>query len=334
MESAESAPAIADVNAFCTRDERPAKKGAPPVDRLPAHVPAPPEQDEELQKVLAWLQARPLKAQLTEAVLQSVYYILDGSSTGRVHLHDPEVDSDERSAVGTNLQYRVLKVLGLAKEKPLDTVIEGVPVDVKCTTGKGYGWMIPQEAQCEVCLLVKIDTEQDRFAAYLMRTHRVWLNDGGNQDKKRTIKAEARKQFTVPLFKEVWAPLPRNPLRDLTAEQREFVLNLHPDHQRGQEARFLALFSMLPKALVPRHVIETVGANRDDPARRARAIRDRLMANHGLVLLCGTWQAEREAAQSAGVALEEPYWVAVPQEEINPHLLKLVLAGWEAKKKK
>ncbi|WP_144825480.1 NaeI family type II restriction endonuclease [Micrococcus luteus] len=311
--------------ATCTRDPRPPKTGQPPVAPLPPHDPVGPERDEELQTVLAWLKAGPIQDELTEAVLQSVYYILDGSSTGRVYLHDPEVDSDERSAVGVNLQYRVLNVLGLPKEAPLDTTIEGIPVDIKCTTGKGYGWMIPPEAQCEICLLVKIDAENDRFSAYLMRTHRVWLNEGGNQDKKRTITSAARKQYAVPLFEGEWAPLPRNPLRDLTPDQRELVLNLHPDHKRGQETRMKAMFSYLPGTVVPRHVLETIGAGRTDPARRARGIRGALRVEFGLILLCGKWMPEREAARSAGFELTGRDWVAVPEADLDPHLLQLVL---------
>ncbi|WP_430754515.1 NaeI family type II restriction endonuclease [Micrococcus luteus] len=326
MEPSATAPETVSTAAVCSRDERPPKKGHPPVEPLPPHEPMAPERDQELQAVLAWLQARPIQDELTEAVLQSVHYILDGASTGRVYLHDPEVDSDERSAVGVNLQYRVLHVLGLPKEAPLDTTIEGIPVDIKCTTGTGYGWMIPPEAQCELCLLVKIDAEHDRFAAYLMRTHRVWLNEGGNQDKKRTITAAARKQYAVQLFEGEWAPLPRNPLRDLTSDQRELVLNLHPDRQRGQETRIKAMFSYLPSTVVPRHVLETIGAGRTDPARRARAIRTQLRAEHGLILLCGKWKPERDAARSAGFDLTGRDWVAVPEADVDPHQLDLVLA--------
>lgn len=310
----------------CERDPRPPKAGHPEVTPLPPHAVLPPDQDQDLQTVLRWFHRQDnLLDKFTRAVEQAVYYILDGSTTGRVYLHDPEVDSDERSAVGTNLQYRVLNVLGLPKEPPLDTVIEGISVDVKTTTRKGYSWMIPPEAQCELCLLLKVDAREDRFAVYLMRTHRVGLNKG-NQDKKRSTSAAYCKQYMVPLFEQEWLPLQRNPLRDLTPEQRTTVLNLDPRKRAlGQEKRLKAMFSYLPNRIIPRYVFTTIGANRDDPLRRARAVRPAVFREHGLVVLCGTWAHEREAAKSAGFDLRATDWVALPPEAIDPELLPTVI---------
>lgn len=155
----------------------------------PPHAIEAPEDDADLQKVLAWLRTKKdIRELLTSAVVDAVDYVLDGLHTGRFDLDDPEVDSDERASVGTKVQYRIITTLDLIKEKPLDTHIAGVPVDIKNTIGDS--WMIPKEAQCELCLLIHIDNKNDQFSARLMRTHETMPRPGKNQDSKRGIIAE------------------------------------------------------------------------------------------------------------------------------------------------
>lgn len=238
--------------------------------------------------------AQPLVPLLTAAVDEAIQYVLDGSRTGRFDLNGADVDSDERGTVGTKLQYRVSDALGLVKARPLDTHIAGVPVDIKGTVAAN--WSIPREGQCEICLLVQVDAAHDRFRANLMRTHRVWLNGGsGNGDKKRGVRKEPFDRYSVPLTN--WEPLPRNPLKLLNQTQRDVVFapNL------GQLVRLTALFGFLPNVVIPRHVIQTVGAGNDDPLRRARQAKDAVLQQHGLRLLCGKWPAERIQALAARV---------------------------------
>lgn len=299
------------VGTECQRDSRPPRKNQPAVPPLPPHPVTAPEDDEDLQRVRDWLVARPLQDLLTKAVVDAINYVLDGASTGRFDLNDPEVDSDERSSVGTKVQYRVLNELGLPKEKPLDTTIAGVAVDIKNTVAQN--WMIPREAQCEVCILIQIDADGDRFSARLMRTHRALLN-AGNQDSKRSIIKAAVVDYAVPLFDVEWAPLPRNPLRDLTSEQREVVFA----PRKGQAVRLTALFGYLPETIIPRHAILTVCANRDDPLRRVRQVKEKVLAEHGLTLLCGTWAEDRDVARNAGYDLGSQDWLAIPAVADRP----------------
>lgn len=302
------------VGTECQRDSRPPRNNRPAVEPLPPHQITSPAEDVALQKVREWLLAQPLQERLTTAVIDAINYTLDGASTGRFDLNDPEVDSDERSSVGTKVQYRILKELNLPKEKPLDTHIAGVAVDIKNTVGSN--WMIPMECQCELCLLIQIDVDGDQFAARLMRVHRVLLN-AGNQDSKRTIMKAAIADYSVPLFDLVWAPLPRNPLRDLTPEQRDEVFA----PRKGQVVRLTALFGYLPNVVIPRHAILTVCANRDDPMRRVRQVKERVLAEHGLTLLCGTWTADREVAKEAGYDLASQDWLAIPAVADQPLVL-------------
>lgn len=247
---------------------------------------------------------RPLEPLLTGAVFDAVEYVLDGTRTWRFDLDSPDVDSDERRTVGTKLQYRVLASLKLKKEKPLDTKILGVAVELKGTIGTT--WMIPREGQCEICMLIQVDTTNDRHRSFLMRTHRLWLHGGsGNQDSKCGIQAGALTAYSLPLLD--WTPLPVNPLKLLTAAQREVVF--HP--RDGQAQRVTALFGFLPEVVFPRSSLPTVCANRADPMRRIREIKARVLQEHGLRFLCGTWPEERAEAAARGFDLDGEAWVAL-----------------------
>jgi hypothetical protein len=284
----------------CQSDPR----GRKPRQAGPLHRIEDPAQDADLLRVEAWLntQPRPLASILGVAVADAIHYVLDGARTGRYDLWDPEVDSDERRSVGTKLQYRVLGLLGLEKLKPLDTMIGGVAVDIKGTIGKN--WTIPKEAQCEICLLVQVDARRDLHRAFLIRAHRAWLNDGKNDDSKRSFAKLAFEAYARPQYD--WAPLAPNPLKALTRAQHAEVFAPYV----GQERRLTALFGHLSNVVIPRWAILTVCANRDDPMRRARAIKELVMRRHGLTVLCGKWAADREEAEASGIDLSGSAWIA------------------------
>lgn len=261
-----------------------------------------PESDTQLQAVLSWLTARPLAARFTNAADDAIRYVLDGARTGRFDLEAPDVDSDERATVGTKLQYRVLNELGLHKEPPLDTWIEGVPVEIKATTRTN--WMIPTEGQCQVSILLQLDVRRARHRAFLIRAHRGWLNEGANKDGKRSIAAEALVRYARPLLD--WTPLPPEPLKLLTVEQRRVVFA----PRVGQTSRLVALFRFLPNTVIPRASIETVCFGNKDPMRRARQAKERA-ATSGLEVLVGTWRDDRARAKSLGFELSNGAWVAI-----------------------
>ena len=259
--------------------------------------------------MLAWLQSSPAERLMTNSVVEAVEYVLDGARTFRFDLHSREVDSDERRTVGVKLQYRILEAFGLPKERPLDTHILGIPVELKATVGNN--WSIPREGQCEICLLTQVDARRDRFRVFLMRTHRRWLNEGKNQDSKRTIRADARDTFAVAVLD--WTPLPRNPLKDLTPQQLDVVF----EPRAGIKRRVTALFGFLPEVVIPRVAIETVAAMAKDPLRRARQAKTDIYREHGLVVLMGTWRPERELAAKHGFDLSDESWVALRRETLS-----------------
>ncbi|MBO3103717.1 NaeI family type II restriction endonuclease [Cellulomonas fengjieae] len=156
--------------------------------------------------------AQPIDELLKAAVDEAVRYVLDGARTWRFVLLDPKVDSDERSSVGTKLEYHFIERLGM-KVSPLGTEIVGVAVEIKGTVRVGAApWMIPREGQCQVTQLIRIDPKGNRFAAWLTRTHRVWLSGGkGNQDLKRSLLADPFRAYALPLVE--WTGSPPQPLK-------------------------------------------------------------------------------------------------------------------------
>lgn len=282
---------------LCQPDARNALVPAP-------HVVLSVADDTELQSVHRWLMDRPLADLLRYAADSAVKYVLDGARTWRFDLLDPAVDSDERATVGTKLQYHIIQQLGLTKAPPLDTTIAGIAVEIKGTVRTT--WMIPREGQCQVTMLVRIHAKGQRFAVWLMRTHRVWLTSGdGNGDKKRSPLARDFSDFAIPLVP--WTALPPEPLRDLSRAELDVVFG-----NGGLRSRLVALFSFLPEVVIPRGSIAVVGAGLHDPMKRAREAKVELRELHGLVVLVGTWTEEREAAERIGFDISEESWVSIP----------------------
>lgn len=258
--------------------------------------------------------ARPITSLLRAGVDDAVRYVLDGARTWRFDLASDEVDSDERSSVGTKLQYHVIQRLKLLKEPPLDTTIDGIPVEIKGTVRST--WMIPREGQCEITLLVQIDARQHRFRALLMRTHRAWLTGGqGNRDLKRSPRANAVKEYAIEVVP--WSDLPPEPLRNLNAAQLRDVFG-----PGGLRRRLTALFGHLPEQVIPRNSIMTVGAGLLDAPRRAREAKSHVLAEHDLVVLVGKWHIDLDAAGQLGHDLSDGAWVAVPRTKLEAHGFK------------
>ena len=278
-------------------------------DRGEEHVVAEPATDVDLQGVLAWFRERDARRLIGDAVEDAIYYVLDGARTHRFDVMDESVDSDERRAIGTKLQYHVLENFGLPKRRHPDTEVAGIGLEIKGTIGDN--WAIPNEGQCGLTLLIQLDVRADRQRAFLMRTHRCWLRDGANHDGKRGVISAALERHSVGMYP--WTSLRPNPLKLLRPGDREKVFN-----SQGQEARLQQLFTVLPHTTIPRAILLTVCAGTHDPMRRVRAIRARLRQRN-IELLCGKWTAQRELAEELGYDLTGAAWVAVLRDEIDGH---------------
>ncbi|GAA0562140.1 hypothetical protein GCM10010172_51650 [Paractinoplanes ferrugineus] len=277
-------------------------------DRDEAHVIETGQDDVDLKTVHSWIENRQdFASTIGDALEDTVYYVLDCARTGRYDLGDPDVDSDEKRVIGTKLQYHVLQYLGLPKKKHPDTEIASVDVELKGTIGSN--WTIPREGQCGITLAIRLDIEKNTHESWLIRTHRAWLNDGINNDGKRTISAAARIRFGIKLYPE--KKMRENPLKRLTPGQAAKVFD-----SRGQEPRLIDLFTSLPETVIPRPTILTVCAGRNDPINRVRKIRN-TMRNNGYELLCGTWIEHRRVAEELDLDLSSAAWAAVPLDKLD-----------------
>lgn len=273
------------------------------------HLLQNPADDSELQAVLGWFSSHSVGELYTEAIRNSIDYVLDGGKTGRFDLLSPEVHPGERASVGAKLEYEILRIFNLPKTKPLDTLITEAPVDIKATVGDN--WAIPTEAHCQLCICTQIQLKKNRHRSWLVRAHRSWLYRGkGNKDGKRGLAVHAREHWGVPLYD--WTALPVNPLRYLTEAQAKEVLAERP----GQAKRLLKMFEYLEGHVIPRNVILTVGAGKDDPVRRAREARDDAK-RAGRILLCGDWVESRDIAAAGGITLRPGEWLALSTDDVN-----------------
>lgn len=300
-------PFIVPPGSICTPNLR--KRGS-----RPPHAIEAPQDDAELQDVYAWLTAQELDITtlLRTAVDDAIRHVLDSARTRRFYLMAPDVDGDERSTVGTKLQYYVVDELELIKQAPLDTVIAGVAVEIKTTTRSAV--MVPPEGQCEVTLIIQVDAWHHRFRALLMRTHRAWLGGGEDpkqRDKKRSPYADAMRAYALPVVP--WTGLTPEPLRLLSPEQVAEVLDMH----LGVRERATALFRYLPEVTIPRRSLEVVGAGRADFMKRMREAKPYVWHRYRLHVLVGTWTADRDLGQRIGFDLSGEAWVSVTPERFE-----------------
>lgn len=297
---------------MCAPDPR--RSGQPAPHRI-----IDPAQDNDLQTVYAWLVEKPIAGLLRTAVDDAIRYVLDGARTYRFDLMAHDVDSDERSSVGTKLQYHVIEQLDLKKEPPLDTSVVGVSVEIKGTTratsGGADSWpvMVPREGQCEITLMIAVDIRSSpyRFRASLMRAHRAWLTGKkGNRDLKRSPQADAARRYSLAVVP--WTDLPAEPLSRLSAPQVLEVM----DRKVGLRKRAVKLFTFLPDIVIPRGSLEVVGARHDDYMKRYREAKQDLI-ELGYVTLVGRRRDQIEVAESLGFNLEGGGWVAISPERFG-----------------
>ena len=267
--------------------------------------------DQALEEVRQWLLAHPrrkkdgldLEGKFSRAVRQAIDEVIDGARTGRYRYE--ELESQERSYIGTRIEIVVRTELELEPEGKLDTVIAGHEVDFKWSaTG---GWMIPTEAVGEICLLLCGDEVGGTFSVGLLRCNDECLTRKGNKDSKRSISAAGRKHISW-LVKD--GRLPISFLATLDRETRAAVLA-----QPAGQARVREFFTRVTRRPVPREVIPTL-AVQEDPMRRIRSDRGGESLG-GMKVLSGHYSNSRKAAELLGYGpLTKRDYVSVPIAEL------------------
>lgn len=268
--------------------------------------------DQALEEVRDWLLAHPerkgegldLEEIFSRAVRQAIDEVIDGARTGRYRYE--ELESQEKSYIGTRIEIVVRTELELEPEGKLDTVIAGHEVDFKWSA-KG-GWMIPTEAVNELCLLLCGDEVGGTFSVGLIRCREELLNVVPNKDSKRTISAAGKAHISW-LVKD--GRLPVSFLATLGREDRDAVLS-----RPAGQARVREFFTRVTQRPVPREVIPTL-AIQEDPMRRIRSDRGGESLG-GMKVLGGRYNLRREAAELLGYGpLTKRDYVSVPIAELD-----------------
>jgi hypothetical protein len=212
--------------------------------------------------------------------------VVDGMRTGRWSIDN--LEKTEKTYIGTKVEILFKFDFEIPDGSTLDTRIHGAEVDIKCTVLNN--WMIPREAVNRLCLLVRIDEAQSRFAIGVIRATDAVLTAGGNRDGKRTLSAAGKS--AIRWIVET-GELPVNFLATLSARVRRRIFS----HVSGQE-RVDELFRLVQGRIIPRVAIETV-ARQKDPMKRMRDARRRLRAEGILVL--GHQDADPATARRHGL---------------------------------
>lgn len=136
--------------------------------------------------------AEQFKQRTGEIIADSLHYILDGEDNISC------LESCEKAFIGVKFEKRFLKALGLPVNtknskrdrkgqgrKTLDTVLDGIDIDIKFTIGKN--WMIPPETVGEWSVLVRADYSKNIYSLGIMFLDKDLLTNGENRDKKITV---------------------------------------------------------------------------------------------------------------------------------------------------
>jgi hypothetical protein len=261
--------------------------------------------DPALETVHAHFAACPdLERTFASAIRQALDEVIDGPRTGRFRYS--ELEKTEKTYIGTRIEIVVRVALGLDRVGRLDTLVDGIPVDIKWSASEA--WMIPTEAVDEICLLLGTQVAGGEiFDVGLVRCRSELLNVGANKDGKRTLNRLGRQSIRWLVRN---GSLPPNFLETIPDDVVKAVLA-----ERSGQARLRLLFNLLPPGTpVPRGAAATLG-QQADPMRRLRADRsDRLP---GLKIFSGRYLASRDAVEHLGYgAMMKDSFVAVPRARL------------------
>lgn len=229
-----------------------------------------------------------LSSKVGKALRESIDFVIDGRHTGRYRIE--QLEKTEKTFIGTKVEQLLLYHLKLPKQPQgkMDTLIDGVDVDIKFTLGSG--WMIPQEAIDQLCLVATVSEERSEFSLGLARAREEYFRGRhGNRDQKYTLsKNHHGIEWLIPK-----GSLPPNFLLHLPEETRHRILAKPIGQQRVNE-----FFRLCPGKIVDGVVVETLAAQRDSSKR----VRDARLAlkKEGLVI-CSNEPAYREIPPRNGL---------------------------------
>lgn len=262
--------------------------------------------DPALDQVEAWFREQDdLAGRMQRLIRKGLDEVIDGARTGRWALE--QLEKTEKTYIGTKMEILIRSDFELPRQKPMDTVVAGHPVDIKWSANRS-GWQIPKEAVGHMCLLVSGDESRGTYEVGVVRCRPEYLNKGENQgDKKKTLSALGRSHIRW-LTRGILAP---SFLATLPATVRDDVMA----QSKGQ-ARVTRLFTLLQRTPVPRLAVVTLARQPGDPMRRIR--KDKSDRLQGLVVLGGRYKKTAEIVRNLGYPpLAKDEYMSVPRDEIE-----------------
>jgi hypothetical protein len=200
----------------------------------------------------------PTQERIGATIRQTLDQLYDGQHTGRFRWED--LYKTEKTHCGTLVEINLQREFDFSDGLKLDYLIVGIEVDCKYSQAFG-GWMIPNEATNEICLVVTASDKSSTFSAGVVRAREEWLNVGRNRDAKATLNLLGREQIFW-LARD--APLPPNVLLGLEPLDLEVIFSFKSGQKRVNE-----LFRRAQLLAVGRGVVATV-AQQEDYMKRVR----------------------------------------------------------------
>ncbi len=226
-------------------------------------------------------------AQVLRDTLDQLY---DGQRTRRYRWD--QLHKTEKTHCGTLVEINLHREFCFEDGDKLDYRIAGVDVDCKYSQKNG-AWMIPPEAEGELCLVVWAEDAASEWSMGLVRATSDRLSAGSNRDRKAQLNPKGREAITW-LFNH--AALPPNVLLQLDRAVVDKIMALGSGQQRVNE-----LFRATLGLIVGRAVVATV-AQQDDYMKRVRAnggARSTLQPEGILVL--GQYESHRSVVRQLGI---------------------------------
>jgi hypothetical protein len=249
------------------------------------------ESDPALEAVVSSLSdADPDRTRMGAALRRTLDQLYDGQNTGRYRWD--QLFKTEKTHCGTLVEINLQREFAFNDGVKLDYQIANVEVDCKYSQRDG-GWMIPNEAHGQLCLVVTADDSKSTWSAGVVRASIESLNLGRNRDAKATLSARGRQRI-------YWfahnAELPPNVLLSLPAADIEGIFA-----PKSGQARINELFRRAQRRRISRGVVATVAQQSDYMKRiRGNGGARTALRNEGIVIL-GHYGAHQRIANQLGL---------------------------------
>ena len=238
--------------------------------------------------------------------------VIDTARTGRFYFSD--LEKTEKTYLGTKFEILLRDWLQVPRGVRLDLLIGGREVDVKSTTGGGFGWMIPPEAIDQFCILLRVNEELFTCSVGLVRARHDYLRTGINRDQKTSISSDGRSNIWWMVSDFAYTS---NFWSRITPEQRQIIMS----SGKGTK-RLAALFENCIGIPVSRVQVAAIAAQ-DDYMKRIRrngGARD-ILAPKGIAILYS--ETDREIMRRLGITFGYREFVSyMPKDAAEAEILR------------